>query len=67
MSKSDSTLLVLPLVFVVAALLIWALTFFNYLQDGRASWFSIFMGFFTLFFAWFVYNLMKRRRRGRGE
>jgi Ca2+/Na+ antiporter len=60
-------MLALPVVFVVAALLIWALTFFNYLQDGRVSRFSIYMGFFTLFFAWFVYNLLKRRRDGRGE
>jgi Ca2+/Na+ antiporter len=60
-------MLVLPLVFVVAGLLIWALTFFNYLQDGRVSWFSIFMGFFALFFAWFVYNLLKRRRDRQGE
>ncbi|HEY9285736.1 MAG TPA: hypothetical protein VIP46_19960 [Pyrinomonadaceae bacterium] len=67
MSKPDSSRLALPLVFVAAALLIWALTFFNYLQDGRVGWFSIYMGFFTLFFAWFTYNLMKRRRGGRGE
>ena len=65
MARINWNVLVLPLIFVAAALVLCALMIYNYLHDGRLAFTSVLFLLFALFFAFYSYSYAKRRYGGK--